>query len=296
MDLGILLIYQFIEKYKYCSVKTMDITVPNYSEDITFVIENIKGLIQLGEEHNPRLLNEKQYNSYIKEKEKLINLVPFYAKNKIEKELNRIRKFLWWREKLKDLSVRVYDRVRHFTLEVAKRLKNKNIINHKNDIFYFPIEYVISIIKGEFTQEKISKDLQRNKYYYNSFRNYENISDIGFVTKIINKNNINKAYKGIACSSGIVRGKVKIIKNVNELDKLEKGDILVTNFTDAAWSPIFNLISGIITETGGILAHAAILSREYGIPAVLAVNNITSKLKNRQEIVVDGNQGQIYAL
>jgi pyruvate,water dikinase len=77
------------------------------------------------------------------------------------------------------------------------------------------------------------------------------------------------------------------------MHKVEPGEILVTPFTDPGWTPLFARIAGVVTETGGVLAHAAVISREYGIPAVLAVPGATQRIKDGARIAVDGTAGTI---
>ncbi len=68
----------------------------------------------------------------------------------------------------------------------------------------------------------------------------------------------------------------------------------MTSNTDPGWTPVFSKLAGLITETGGILSHGAVVSREYGIPAVTAVKNATTLFKTGQKVTIDGNDGVIY--
>ena len=74
---------------------------------------------------------------------------------------------------------------------------------------------------------------------------------------------------------------------------MKKGDILITKYIDPSWTPKFGIISAVVSETGGLLSHSAVISREYGIPSVLAVKNITNILKDNDIITVDGNKGEV---
>ena len=76
--------------------------------------------------------------------------------------------------------------------------------------------------------------------------------------------------KGLGANSGIITGTARVIEDFSKIDRLKENDILVTRFTDTGWTPKFAIISGIVTEYGGILCHAAIVSREYGIPAIVS--------------------------
>lgn len=100
--------------------------------------------------------------------------------------------------------------------------------------------------------------------------------------------------KGLGASPGVASGKVKIIKNTDELDKIQKGDILVTVMTTPDMVPAMKRANGIITDEGGVTCHAAIVSRELGIPCVVGTGDATKILKENSVVTLDGNKGLIY--
>jgi len=100
---------------------------------------------------------------------------------------------------------------------------------------------------------------------------------------------------GLPASPGVASGRVKIIRNLDELSKIEKGDILVTKMTNPDMVVTMQKSAGIVTDEGGITSHAAIVSREMGIPAVVGTGNATEKLEEGQLISVDGTNGKIYS-
>jgi len=99
--------------------------------------------------------------------------------------------------------------------------------------------------------------------------------------------------KGIPGSAGIAKGTAKIILSLGEIKNFRKGDILVTPATSPTWTPIIHTASAVVTNVGGALSHAAIVCREYGIPAVVGTTNATKIIKNNQQIQVDGSKGII---
>ncbi|NFM32544.1 phosphoenolpyruvate synthase [Clostridium botulinum] len=103
-------------------------------------------------------------------------------------------------------------------------------------------------------------------------------------------------FEGISGSSGVVRGRVCIIKNHTEFDKLKEDNILICPYTDPEWTPLFKIAKGVVSDTGGALSHAAIVAREYNIPAVLGVGNATVNLSDGDYILVDGNNGIVKRL
>jgi len=100
--------------------------------------------------------------------------------------------------------------------------------------------------------------------------------------------------KGLAASPGIASGIAKVILDVKEAGNFKKGDILVTRMTDPDWVPIMKIASAIVTDEGGITSHAAIVSRELGIPAIVGTKEATKVIKDGQEITVDATRGIVY--
>lgn len=102
---------------------------------------------------------------------------------------------------------------------------------------------------------------------------------------------------GAAVGKKIGQGEARFIKNPSQIDKFRKGDVLVTEITDPDWEPIMKIASAIVTNAGGRTSHAAIVSRELGIPAIVGTNNATKVIKNGQKITVscaEGGEGYVY--
>lgn len=101
---------------------------------------------------------------------------------------------------------------------------------------------------------------------------------------------------GTPASSGKVRGKICLVRNIKELNRVESGSILLTYCTDVAFTPVFTLISGIITEVSGLVSHGAVIAREYGLPAIIGIPNVTKILEDGEEILLDADKGTITRL
>jgi len=100
--------------------------------------------------------------------------------------------------------------------------------------------------------------------------------------------------KGIPASPGIASGKIKVVHDLNELGKIEEGDVLVTKMTNPDMVVSMQKSSAIVTDEGGLTSHAAIVSREMGIPAIVGTREATKKLKDGEIITVDGSSGKVY--
>jgi len=116
--------------------------------------------------------------------------------------------------------------------------------------------------------------------------NYKQLGEVKISSKVL--------LKGIAASPGLAYGKVKILKSAKEIEKIEPGEILVTEMTNPDFVPAMKKASAIVTEKGGRTSHAAIVSRELGIPAIVGCEMVLNILKTGEEITVDGSNGFIY--
>jgi phosphoenolpyruvate synthase/pyruvate phosphate dikinase len=103
------------------------------------------------------------------------------------------------------------------------------------------------------------------------------------------------AIVGLPVSAGVAEGRARVLLRMEEAD-LEEGDILVTAFTDPSWTPLFVAIKGLVTEVGGLMTHGAVIAREYGLPAVVGVENATRLIKDGQRIRVHGAEGYVEIL
>jgi len=99
--------------------------------------------------------------------------------------------------------------------------------------------------------------------------------------------------KGFAASSGVVEGIARVVKSVDEIGRLHKGDILVCQITNPTWAPIFQKIAAAVSDIGGSMSHAAIVAREFGLPAVVGTGTATQKIRDGQRVRVDGGRGVV---
>ena len=102
--------------------------------------------------------------------------------------------------------------------------------------------------------------------------------------------------KGIGASPGRVTGPARVIHGPDEFNSMRRGDILVAKITTPAWTSLFALASGVVTDVGGPLSHGSIVAREYHIPAVLGTGVATERIKSDQQVTVDGDAGTVKML
>jgi pyruvate,water dikinase len=208
--------------------------------------------------------------------------------------IDQIRNFIGYREYPKYDIVSRYFIYKQALLKEAERLVQANVLHEKEDIYYLSFEELQETIRTNKLDYQVI-DKRKNEY-----RLYEKLtpprvitSDGEIITGQYKRENIPaEAIVGLAVSSGVVEGRARVILNIEGAD-LEDGDILVTAFTDPSWTPLFLSIKGLVTEVGGLMTHGAVIAREYGLPAVVGVENATKLIKDGQRIRVHGTEGYI---
>jgi pyruvate,water dikinase len=102
--------------------------------------------------------------------------------------------------------------------------------------------------------------------------------------------------RGFAGSPGIAEGPARVITTVEQLNEVQSGEVLVCPITAPSWAPVFSRIQAAVSDVGGIMSHAAIVSREYGLPAVVGTGFATKQIRTGQRVRVDGNSGVVTVL
>jgi pyruvate,water dikinase len=101
---------------------------------------------------------------------------------------------------------------------------------------------------------------------------------------------------GVAASAGVVEGTARVLRDVNEIGALRAGEILVCPVTAPSWAPVFGKIKAAVSDIGGAMSHAAIVAREYGMPAVVGTGDATKRVRTGDRIRVDGDRGTVRVL
>ena len=285
---------ELIGTYGYHSTLELDISYPCYDERPDDIIFIIKKSLSLSADLNPYILEKKQTEIFSTYKSNFLKTVK--NKHKIENSIDIMRTNLWLKEEYKDISTRYYNIIRKITIKLAENLTTNNILDDVDDIFFLKYSEIESFLNSN-DIDAFRKCLNRNKLYYKSFVNFSNQDEIGvgFQEKLkVNKNT--RILKGVACSGEKITGTARVIKDIFDADRLQHGDILVTKSTNQAWTTKFSGIGGLVTETGGLLSHSAIVSREYGICSILVVENATSIIKDGDTITLDCLTGNVILL
>jgi len=292
----------FLNKYGMRCAGEIDITRPRWIEKpatlIPMILSNIKNQEPGASQ---RKFEQGLQEAAKKEQELLYRLKQLPDGEEKARETKRmidlVRNLCGYREYPKYGIVSRYLVYKQALLKEAEQLVKTGLIREKEDIFYLSFEELRDVIhNNKLDYQVISKRKE-------DFIRYEKLTPPRVITsegEIIRgrykrENLPDGAIAGIPVSSGVIEGRARVILNMEDAD-LEDDDILVTSFTDPSWTPLFVSIKGLVTEVGGLMTHGAVIAREYGLPAVVGMENATKLIKDGQRIRVNGTDGYVEIL
>jgi rifampicin phosphotransferase len=292
-------IIAYLNKYGMRCAGEIDLTRTRWSEKPTTLIPIILSNIKNFEPNaSKRKFEQGRQEALNKQQELVEGLKQLPDGEQKAKESKRIidllRNFSGYREYPKYAMINRYFVYKKALLKEADQLVKANVIHEKEDIFYLTFEELREVV----STNKLDYSIISNRK--GEYKLYEKLTPPRVITsdgEIIageykRENLPADAIVGLPVSSGVIEGRARVILKMEDAN-LEEGDILVTTFTDPSWTPLFVSIKGLVTEVGGLMTHGAVIAREYGLPAVVGVENATKLIKDGQRIRLHGTEGYI---
>jgi pyruvate,water dikinase len=259
-----------LRRFRHHSRRELDLRAPRWDEDPEFV----RGLLA-ATDPRPQPAPERRFEAALAE---ALRDVPFGKRRRFRRQVARLRRFVWLREEVRDLSSRMYYLIRRWTLEIARRR------GLGDDVFFMTFRELLADDRSQ---------VERGREVYESFRHFAAPNEIGSRFAQAPASAAGGALTGLAASPGHARGAAHVARTVEDAVGMAPGAILVCPFTTPAWVPVLDRVTGVVTETGGLLSHAAVICREVGVPAVLGVRRATERIPPGRAISVDGTRGRV---
>jgi phosphoenolpyruvate synthase/pyruvate phosphate dikinase len=214
-----------------------------------------------------------------------------------QRTIRRLRTFMGYREYPKYGIVSRYFVYKQALLEEAGRLVRANVLQEPEDIYYLTFPELREVVRThELDDQIVGQRKAEHERYWKLTPPRVLTSDGEIVAGAYKRADLPAgALVGLPVSAGVVEGRARVLLRMADAE-LEAGDILVTVFTDPSWTPLFVSIKGLVTEVGGLMTHGAVIAREYGLPAVVGVENATRLIKDGQRIRVHGTDGTVEIL
>ncbi|CAF4976632.1 unnamed protein product [Rotaria sp. Silwood1] len=308
---------EFFDNYGCRGIGEIDIGCKRWSDEPQIVIEQIKNYLKI---HNPDKAVDKIHDQSKQSAYEALSRIenelrwPFFQRPLVNFLFSRLKILFSLRECPKFYGIiQTYGKCRQELLRKANLAVNENFISHADDIYFLFISELKSLAYDTDHKQYDKRDYWKNlilerRLEYTKQMSYKRIPLILLsdgttyydATTIPDENNQNielmeGEYVGSPVSPGVYEGKVRIVDDPMN-SQLEPGEILVCTATDPAWTSLFPIVGALVLEMGGMLQHGAIVSREYGLPAVVGVANAKNIFHNGQHIQVNGSTGRIKIL
>ncbi|MGI5089304.1 PEP/pyruvate-binding domain-containing protein [Treponema sp. OMZ 805] len=257
------------------------IEAKTFIEDPYRLVNIIRPLLNTADTSDQHSHDNKNYTDLIQQLKRIYgNKYP-----RIEKDIQRFRYFHVVREESQYLWETLFYYVRQCVKRINILLLNSG--DYKNGIANLFHRELLEVLKAGYISDVYKEKIaRRNEKFPLAGKVWE-------ASKLLVFDSKGDVLKGVSGSPGTAVGTVRIIRTPEEFYKMQKGDVLVCHLTDPEWTPLFKLASAVVADTGSALSHAAIVAREFNIPAVLGVGFATAKFKDGDLITVNGNKGEV---
>jgi phosphoenolpyruvate synthase/pyruvate phosphate dikinase len=292
----------YLDKYGMRGAGEIDVTRTRWHEAPTTLVPLLLGNVRNFEPGAARRRFEQgRQEAARKEQELLERLkqVPDGEQKARETQrmIKRLRSFIGYREYPKYGIITRYSLYKQALLEEAGRLVRANVLDEPEDIYYLTLQELREVVRTHELDDQIVRERKAEHERHGKLTPPRVLTSDGeVVAGAYQRADLPAgALVGLAVSAGVVEGRARVLSNMADAE-LEAGDILVTAFTDPSWTPLFVAIKGLVTEVGGLMTHGAVVAREYGLPAVVGVENATKLIKDGQRIRVHGSDGYVEIL
>jgi pyruvate,water dikinase len=292
----------YLDKYGMRCAGEIDITRPRWSERPTTLVPLILDNVKLFEPGAARRRFEQGRREAENKRQEVLERLRALPDGEEKADqtvrmIDRLRTFIGYREYPKYGIIARYFVYKQALLAEADRLVRSGVLADREDIYYLKFQELHEVVRSGQADSRLIQ--QRT----DEFRSYQALTPPRLLTS--EGEGISGAYRrddvppgaliGLPVSAGTVEGRARVILDMAEAD-LEAGDILVTAYTDPGWSPLFVAVAGLVTEVGGLMTHGAVIAREYGLPAVVGVADVTRLIADGQRIRVHGSDGYVEIL
>lgn len=290
----------FIKKYGHRGGAERDAIHYRWRHKPERVFNSIKPMLALGEEDDPAEHERRLHERMLQAKEECLRRArstPLGSLKSpvLEWGINLTQDYVYYRDYERFHNDKSMSFMREIYVAIARNFIRRGLMVHEEDIFFLSKEEVVAVDDGQLGAKDIERRVRARRTVYERYSHTEPPKYVrGWHTFDDDQlPDDGQGLRGIAASTGVVTGRARVCRRLEEIRKVEKGDILVTVATDPGWTTVFSIIKGVVVETGGVVAHAVMISREYGLPCVANVKQACDLIPDGQIITVDGTNGRV---
>lgn len=288
----------FAMRYGFRGQREVDPSLADWGEDPTFVLSAVRAHLATPAEHDPAASEREASAARERLEGEIGGLLAPPDRAEFRELLGKVQRFVRAREQTKESWAQASRAFRPPLLELGRRLTERGVLNAADDLFFLRLAELRALVDGDPAPTDLRERIVDRQREYARLQHFDLPATFTLPTELVPLTPPAVAggtLQGLGVSAGVATGRAHIVLSAEAAAEADiaPGEILVAPFTDAPWTPLFWPAAAVVTETGGLLSHAATVAREYGIPAVVGVAGATRAIPPGALVTVDGGSGTV---
>ncbi len=282
---------EFLERHGHRAIREAELRSPAWKDDESALMEYLRVVIASGAEETAA-----DRESWLKNRDELLAGCKKSAQKGFSFLIQQARKGVRDREYTKSMIIKIIDPFKRAYRDLAAMLTARNLLVDEDCIFFLThaeigrliLEQDTTLVKTALARRRLMPEQKQLCYPEVSIGRPRAAAFAVAEGATV--------FQGVPVSRGIAVGKARVVRSMEDARQLQKGEIMIAGFTDIGWSPYYCMIDGLVTEVGSALSHGAVVAREYALPLVVNLPNITAKIRTGDYVSVNGSTGRVEVL
>jgi pyruvate,water dikinase len=290
----------FVAKYGHRGGAERDAIHPRWRHKPELVFHALRPMLPLSDEEDPAANESRLHERMLEAKQVALKRIGTGRLGPLKSQalkwlIDLTQDYIYYRDYERFWNDRTMSRPRDIYTAIGRKFVKRGLMPDEEDIFFLGREEVLAVEDGTMSARDVAVRVRARRRVYDKYSHREPPKYLqGF--RAFDDDALpddGHGLRGIPASSGTVTGRARVCRRIEEVGKVGKGDILVTVATDPAWTTVFAFIGGVVVESGGVVAHAVMISREYGLPCVAHLTRACELIPDGALITVDGTSGRV---
>jgi phosphohistidine swiveling domain-containing protein len=288
----------FLELHGDRAVREAELSTPRWREDPRTVLAMVRVALR-GEARDVEAALARARSQADAETARVMPRLGFAEQTLVRHLVARAQKSARLRERMRGWVTRVLGMLREAVLEADRRLLRlvpelaEDRPQAIGGAFFLTIDEIVQALRTSRGDLAPLVRARRAEFARDQARPDPPATFVGAPPSVVLPPLGGDVFRGLPASGGVVEGRARVLLSADEMGALEPGEVLVVHTTDVGWTPLFLLAAGVVTELGGPLSHAAVVTREFGVPSVVNIEGVTRAIKTGDRVRVDGGTGVV---
>jgi pyruvate,water dikinase len=291
---------QFLRDYGHRGAAERDLYHPRWADNQDTIFSSIQALLRVEDADSPEALEERLHARMESIKAECLVLagrgIFGLAKRAFLRwYIDLFQQYVHYRDWERFTNDKSKGGPRAAQLAIGRRFVGQGLLEEREDVFFLSRSEVLAVDAGQMTASAAKQRVAARKRVYARYSRREPPKFLQGWRGFDGESTTQEpgTMRGIPASGGTAVGQARVCRSVADLGRVQRGDILVATATDPAWTTVFSIIAGVVIEGGGVVSHAVMIAREYGIPCVSSLEGACDRIPDGEMITIDGSAGWV---